>query len=137
MASRVPRILRTLRNGFCGRCPACGRGKLFESWNQLRDECVICKFPLVNLQENTWAFMYLSTAGLTGSLVVAMFLLTPSDVKVGRFVVFLVAILGIAGTLPYRKGIAIAIEYLVELRWGGGEHGGGEGDEPKSRGSRR
>ncbi len=136
MRKGVLGILRIIGDGFRGRCPACGKGRLFEGWNQLRDECDSCTFPLVNLQENTWAFMYLSTAGLTGTLVVAMFLLTPSDVKVGRLVVFLIAILGIAGSLPYRKGIAIAIEYLVESQWGGGDsadaHGERDTDRPSS-----
>ncbi len=60
--------------------------------------------------------MYLSTAGITGLIVVGMLLLTPENRWLGRGVVLGFAIALILGTLPIRKSVGIAIEYLVDLR---------------------
>ena len=63
---------------------------------------------------DTWFLMYMTTAGLTGSLVVAMFLIRPRVVWVGQLLVCLAAVAIIGLSLPYRKGLAVAINYLVE-----------------------
>jgi len=60
--------------------------------------------------------MYLSTAGITGVIVAGMLLLPPANRWLGRGVVLAVAIVLILGTLPLRKSLGIAIEYLVDLR---------------------
>jgi uncharacterized protein (DUF983 family) len=104
--------------GIRGRCPSCGDSRLFCGWNRLQETCPTCGLALGRIQENTWAFMYMSTAALTGMVVIGMFLLTPADVRVGRVVVFLIAFFLITGTLPIRKGIAIAFEVAIEKRWG-------------------
>ena len=57
--------------------------------------------------------MYMSTAGLTGTLVVVMFLIRPRVLWVGQIVVALAAVAVIGFSLPYRKGIAVALDYLV------------------------
>jgi len=58
--------------------------------------------------------MYMSTAGLTGLLVVTMFLLRPRVLWIGQVLVGLAAIAIIGLSLPIRKGIAIALDYLLE-----------------------
>lgn len=62
--------------------------------------------------------MYISTACLTGMIVVGMLLIRPDNFWVGRSMVLVIALTVIAGSLPYRKGVAIAIEYLVERKMG-------------------
>ena len=57
--------------------------------------------------------MYMSTAGLSGVLVVLMFLMRPRILWIGQLVVCLAAIGLIGLSLPYRKGIAVALDYLV------------------------
>ena len=57
--------------------------------------------------------MYMSTAGLTGLLVVTMFLLRPRVLWVGQLVVCVAAVVLIGLSLPYRKGIAVALDYLA------------------------
>ncbi len=58
--------------------------------------------------------MYMSTAGLTGLLVVTMFLLHPRVLWIGQVLVCLAAVALIGFSLPYRKGIAVALDYLLE-----------------------
>jgi hypothetical protein len=57
--------------------------------------------------------MYMSTAGLTGLLVVTMFLLRPRVLWIGQLLVCVAAVVLIGLSLPYRKGIAVALDYLV------------------------
>jgi len=47
------------------------------SWNRLRESCPVCSLRYERHTGDTWFFMYMSTAGLTGFLVVCMFLLRP------------------------------------------------------------
>ena len=83
---------------------------------QLRPRCDHCDLNFDTAQDNTWAFMYVTTAGLTGVIIVAMFLLAPRIILVGQVAVAAAAVLFIIGTLPYRKGIAISIEYLIDAK---------------------
>jgi len=66
---------------------------------------------------DTWAFMYISTAGITGVFVAVMLLVRPPQVWIGQLIVLPLALLLIGGSLPFRKGLAIAIDYLSELYW--------------------
>lgn len=61
--------------------------------------------------------MYTSTGAITGIIIVGMFLLSPTAIWAGRVAVFGLAAVIIVGTLPYRKGIAIAIDVLVTNKW--------------------
>src|SRR5262249_43343668 len=96
--------------------PQCGAIKLFTGWYDLRSRCPVCELDLRIHDQNTWAFMYLSTAVLTGLIVIGMLLIIPSNQWMGRAVVLVLAIGAIIGTLPLRKSIGVAIEYLVDLR---------------------
>jgi uncharacterized protein (DUF983 family) len=110
-----------LRRGFRQRCPRCGDGPLFVSWNRLRESCPVCGLRYERHTGDTWFFMYMSTAGLTGFLVVCMFLLRPRIVWLGQIAVGIIALGVIGFTLPYRKGLAVALDYLVERRTTDGE----------------
>lgn len=61
--------------------------------------------------------MYISTAYLTGLFVVAMFVLRPGSAWVGQAVVLPLALGVIGGSLRWRKGCALAVEYLVGRAW--------------------
>ena len=60
--------------------------------------------------------MYVSSAGLIGVFFVALFLIKPTNVLVGQLIVLPLALLVIGGTLPIRKGLAVALEYLVDRK---------------------
>jgi uncharacterized protein (DUF983 family) len=108
------RAATILRRGLRRRCPRCGEGPLFQGWHHLRDACPVCGLRYETNAGDTWFFMYMSTAGLTGSLVVLMFLLRPRVIWVGQLIVSIAAVLVIGVSLPYRKGLAVALNYLVE-----------------------
>ena len=91
-------------------------GRLFLGWNRLRDACPVCGLAFEPGSGDTWFFMYMTTAGLTGTLIVAMFLIRPRVVWIGQVAVLLAAFVLIGLTLPLRKGLAVALDYLVERR---------------------
>jgi len=105
-----------LSRGVRLRCPQCGQSRIFSSWHTLQQRCGVCELDFRAHDQNTWAFMYLSTAFVTGLIVVAMLLITPANRWAGRVIVLAVAIATIVGTLPVRKSLGVAIEYLVDLR---------------------
>ena len=104
--------------GLRRRCPRCGVGSLFNGWYTVRPECSVCRLDFEACQSNTWAFMYLSTAFLTGLFFVVMLLIRPASVLAGRAVVFVAGLAIIVGSLPFRKGLAMALEFVIDNRWG-------------------
>ncbi len=107
-------LLQALSRGLHLRCPRCGQGHLFASWNHLLETCSVCGLEFERRLGDTWFFMYMSTAGLSGVLVVAMFLIRPRVVWVGQAIVCVAAVAIIGLSLPYRKGIAVALDYWIE-----------------------
>lgn len=112
----APSRLRVLVRGLRKRCPRCGRGRLFSRWYTLHDRCAQCALEYEPADGATWAFMYLSTAFLTGLFIVAMLLTTPTRVWLARSILFPAALVVIVGSLPRRKGLAVAVEYLIEKK---------------------
>lgn len=106
-----------LGRGIRGRCPQCGEGRLFEGWVNLVSECPICGLKLASREGDTWAFMYISTAFITGLFVLAMLWVLPADLALGRFLVAAAALVFFLATWPPRKGFAVAFDYWVEWRW--------------------
>lgn len=105
-------LLRGLRR----RCPRCGIGELFGSWYALRRSCVDCGLDYAKLAHDTWALIYVSTAALTGVVIVGVVFLRPFNVVVGRFVLAIAAATLIVASLPFRKGMAVALNYFIETR---------------------
>ena len=114
--SSHPSVAQALLRGLRRRCPRCGEGTLFAGWNRLHERCLVCGLAFEKRSGDTWFFMYMSTAGLTGLLVVTMFLIRPRVLWIGQVLVGLAAIAIIGLSLPIRKGIAIALDYLLERK---------------------
>jgi uncharacterized protein (DUF983 family) len=110
----LPSLFQTLLRGLRRRCPRCGEGPLFAGWNRLHEHCPVCGLEFERRVGDTWFFMYMTTAGLTGSLVVAMFLIRPRVIWIGQLVVSIAAVAVIGLSLPLRKGIAVALDYWIE-----------------------
>ena len=108
-------LARMLLRGVLWRCPRCGKGGLYEWFYRLRDRCGFCDFDLCRRAEDTWAVIYLTTAGMTGAVIIGMLLFRPLDIVVGRTVLAMVALVVIVASLPSRKGLAIAFNYYIEL----------------------
>ena len=60
--------------------------------------------------------MVSTTAGFTGFIIIAMLLLQPDNIWLARAIVLVAAVLFIVLTLPYRKGLALAVDYLSERK---------------------
>ena len=86
---------------------------MFVSAMSLRDACAHCGLRFVEEPGDLWAFIYLTTAGLTGVVIVAMLLVRPASLLGGRLVLASLAAALIVGTLPLRKGIGVAVDYLL------------------------
>src|SRR5436305_9726999 len=75
------------------RCPRCGEGKIFRrivTYSEYRT-CPRCELPYDPRGESL-AFMYVSTAFLTGLMVVVMLLMHPETIASGRMVVIPIAL---------------------------------------------
>ncbi|HXO18597.1 MAG TPA: DUF983 domain-containing protein [Thermoanaerobaculia bacterium] len=114
------RPLQAIGRGLRKRCPRCGEGRLFRGWNRLYERCPVCGLAYERHTGDTWFVTYITTAGLSGALVVGMFLLHPRIVWLGQALVVLAAIVVIGFSLPYRKGLAVALDFLVERHSGEG-----------------
>ena len=110
---RDPGVATVLLRGLRKKCPRCGSGGLYRRWQELHERCLVCGLGFAERSGDTWFVMYMTTAGLTGVLIVAMLLIHPANLWLGRFVLFAAAVLLILGTAPYRKGLALALDYLV------------------------
>jgi uncharacterized protein (DUF983 family) len=108
-----PTFRTAVMRGLRGRCPRCGEGELFQGWNHLREACPVCGLRYEPRTGDTWFFMYMTTAGMTGVLVVIMFLLRPKVLWIGQVVVVIAALVLMGLSLPLRKGVAVALDYLV------------------------
>lgn len=108
------------------RCPRCARGRLFRGFYTLELRCSACGLDLAHVERDSWGFMYFSTAAITGVILVGMLLVTPASVRLGQVVVGATALVLMAGSLPFRKGAAIGLNYWFESRFGdlGDEAGG-------------
>ena len=58
--------------------------------------------------------MYLSTAILTGVFFITMLLYRPPSLLLGRVAVFFAGLALIGITLPYRKSLALALDFLAD-----------------------
>jgi len=109
---RIP-VAVLLRRAFKLRCPRCGEGRIFRRVLTYKehDACSQCGFRYDPRGESL-AFMYFSTAFLTGLLIIAMLLTRPENLVTGRIFVVGTALGLYLVTMPLRKAIAIAINYL-------------------------
>ena len=114
MAVQDPTLGTALKYSLRMRCPRCGKSKIFESYGVIKVTCPDCGLVLRARENETWFFMYMSTAFITGLFVIGMFLVTPPSLRFGRWGIASVAILGFWGTHSVRKSMAIAIDYWFD-----------------------
>lgn len=109
-------MTQAFKRGLAGRCPRCGEGALFDGWYDIRRFCAACDFELEPVSGDTWGFMYVTSIAFIGVFVIGLVLFKPPVSTWGR-VAMVATALGLAiATLPKRKGVAIALHYLLETR---------------------
>lgn len=97
------------------RCPRCGQGKLFLRWGDLVEKCDSCFLRIKEREPDTWFFMYMSTAAITGAFVFSMLLLpAPKNQLIGSLLIGAGALVLFVITTPIRKSLAIAFEYYTD-----------------------
>lgn len=111
---RIKGIFTLIYRGLRKRCPRCGQGRLYRRWYRLNESCEVCELRLLKDAIDILAFMYLSTVIFTGFFIVGMFWVIPQDQWWGRIVLGVLALLVMVGSLPYRKGVAIALDFWSE-----------------------
>ena len=107
-------LRQTLRRGLAKRCPQCGEASIFRSFMTVVERCPVCRCPIQSREENTYFLMYVTTAALTGVVILGMFAVTPRHFWLGRLFVVAAALCLYLGTYQRRKGLAIAVEYCLD-----------------------
>jgi uncharacterized protein (DUF983 family) len=104
--------------GARGRCPRCGRGRIFAGWNNVRTHCHACGLRLRVREPDTWMFMYVSAAFITGLFVIGLLwkFPVPTNKWLWRGIMGCAALALFFGTSPLRKGLALGLDYLMDVR---------------------
>lgn len=117
-------LLRVMGRGARKKCPRCGVGNMYAQWNVLAYSCSSCGYEIERRGADTWFFTYMSTAFLTGLIILFMLLYSFSNHLLGHIVIVVGWFVLIVLTLPYRKAMAISIDYIVEKYSEGAEGDG-------------
>jgi uncharacterized protein (DUF983 family) len=122
-----------LQRGFVGKCPCCGRGRLFARFLQVARECEVCGEPFHHQRaDDLPAYLVLL---FVGHLVVALLLAVDSDYAPPYWVEFAIwiplTLLLSTGLLQPVKGAVVA------MQWQMGMHGFAEAKSERERASRR
>lgn len=98
------------------RCPRCSVDSLYREWNVLKHHCEECGYEFEEREGDCWFFLYSTTAALTGVFIILMLVWKPYNMELGRVIIGLAAVGVIALSLPIRKGIALALEYISDTK---------------------
>ena len=99
--------------GLRMRCPRCGGGAIFRRWWTYTEynQCPKCGLAYDPRGESL-AFMYLSTAFITGLFFIVLVTVPPRNLETYRLRLAGAALLLYVATLPVRKALAIALNHL-------------------------
>ena len=108
---------KAIRRGWSKRCPHCGQGPLFISWNKPHRHCPACGFLYERDYGDVWWVWIVTDRIPIGIGIVFLFF----GFRVSSFWMGLVFFgslaLPLLVTIPRRYGLAIAITYLIRKRW--------------------
>src|SRR2546427_13047957 len=104
---------RIFWRGLRRRCPRCGVGRIFRRWWTYTEykRCPACGHAYDPHGESL-AFMYLSTAFLTGVMFIVLLTIPPRDLTSYRIGLVTAALALYGVTMPLRKALAIALNYF-------------------------
>jgi uncharacterized protein (DUF983 family) len=115
-----------MKHGARGRCPACGKGRLFASYLKVADQCPACGTALHHHRTDDagiWATMLIVCHIVVGGLLWSEKKFAP-DTMTHLLVWLPVATILTVGLLPIAKGA------FVGLQWAHRMHGFGTGPDP-------
>lgn len=115
MTPSKPNIRATILRGLRRRCPHCGRAPLFEEgrWYSLIQFCPACGNDNEPNPGDQWAFHYIGTALFTGVFVFVGFVVLPMESYAWRWALMAAVAWAMIGTMPHRKGLWTALDYLA------------------------
>jgi uncharacterized protein (DUF983 family) len=110
-----PPFFQTLLNGWRKRCPRCGEGAMYSRGLRVHERCSACNLQLQRDHGDTWFFMIITDRiPMLGGIAAVFFGFRPDNVLlvVGFFLAMAAPLLA---TLRERKGVALALDYLVRV----------------------
>ncbi len=109
MGEKAQIVRRALRL----RCPRCGKGPIFRRWYTYSEHAACPACGLVyDVRGESLAFMYLSTAFITGLFFVVLVTMPPRNLEAYRFGLVGAALAAYLATMPVRKALASALKYF-------------------------
>lgn len=105
-----PGLAETVRRGLRRLCPRCGQGKIYKSFWNVNERCPACDL-LLDPSGESFGIYYVLTASITGALIFCMILLRPPSLAAGFRMLVPGALVAYVCTGPFRKGLALALNY--------------------------
>ncbi|GJQ26244.1 MAG: hypothetical protein HBSAPP02_12760 [Phycisphaerae bacterium] len=95
------------------------RPRLLAWHHPVREYCLACDLPLRRREPDTWLFMYVSMALITGLYLIAMLWVFPAPSRpwLGRSLIAASALCLYLVTAPVRKALSLGLDYWVERMW--------------------
>lgn len=95
------------------------RPRLFAWHHPVRECCAACDLPLRRREPDTWLFMYISMALITGLYLIAMLWVFPAPTRpwLWRGLIAASALCLYLVTAPVRKALSLGLDYWVEVQW--------------------
>lgn len=95
------------------------RPRLFAWHHPVRESCTACGLPLRRREPDTWLFMYVSMALITGLYLIAMLWIFPAPTRpwLWRGLIAASALCLYLVTAPVRKALSLGLDYWVERMW--------------------
>lgn len=116
MKKPSPSFWISIGRGLRKKCPRCGIGPLFSGFSDLKRSCAECHLKYEQHEGDTWAFMYITTAMITGLFLIVLLWIWPPRSWIGRSLLGLAAFSAFVVTWPPRKGVAVAFEFWLSCR---------------------
>ena len=111
----TPSLRRALLNGWRKRCPRCGEGALYSRGLRVNDRCGSCNMRLQRDHGDTWFFMIITDRIPMLFGIAAVFFGFQPDNPLLVIAFFLAMATPLLATLRERKGVALALDYLVRV----------------------
>ncbi len=106
-------------SGPLGRCPRCGRGRLFAGFLSLATQCNVCDLDLTFADPGDGPAFFASFIGSTLLLLAGVYLQVAYEPPVWIYVVLLlVGIVLIVGLIRPIKGLLVALQYANKAEQG-------------------
>lgn len=107
-----PTFATLLLRGALRRCPRCGQGRLFRGFYGEIERCPACGLHY-DPNSESFGLFFVSTAALTGVFFFLLYLVRPRSPALAQLWLLPVALVAYLGSMPIRKGLAIALTYWL------------------------